>query len=172
MENVIENKDLRKVIWSYLRKKPEPLKQFATFYEKIPKFPKLGDIIEIFENNTYNYYSYDINKNLVKQLEYEINRYYPNIMIVIPYKITQHISNAVEYYENFNGYIANIVIYLRWDDKFIVSNIGNLPMFWKYSLIVDYEILEVEYSDINKIHKFDINIVTKKDIMDFYNECK
>jgi len=161
MNKVMENIDLRKEIWSFLRKKPKPLEGSAEYYEGMPDNPKLGDIIE---NNTSIVYC---GKNSELIVGNNQNEY-----LIIPLEITQYISNAIEYYDAITYENPNIIIYLRWDDKYIIDKFGELPMFWNYSFRVDEDILEVDFGEINIMEQFNVNIHTKKDIIDFYNGCK
>ena len=170
MDQVFNNDDLRREIWNYLRKRPYPLTGYAKYYEDIPDNPKLGDILETIKNNNIFIVFYGKNNKFVNNPGRRNNDPYPFEYLIIPIKITQYISNAVEYYQEITNDISNIIIELRWDDSYIINNYGELPIYWSYAINIDKNKLEIVFdSRRNIIAEFNINYHTRQDIIDFYN---
>jgi len=167
MIRVMNNNDLRGVIFENLRKKPEPLAGFAEYHSDFPENPKLGDIIETINHNKI--FMVYCGKN-GKYISNSNKSKYPYGNLVIPIEVTQYIINAVEYYKNIINEIPNFNIELRWDDKFIIDKFGDLPNNWEYSLDVDRNILNIIFDKRMNIYAdFIVNYHNINDIKDFYN---
>ena len=110
MEKVIHNDDLRREIWLYLRKRPEPLDGHAEYYDEVPDNPKLGDIIETTKHNKIFMVYYGKDNQFISNPGRRDNEHYPHEYLIIPIKITQYISNAVEYYQEIWDKMSNIII--------------------------------------------------------------
>lgn len=166
MDQVMNNNDLRGVIFENLRKKPEPLAGFAEYHSDFPENPKLGDVIETINHNKIFMVYCGMNGEYISNSN---KSKYPYGNLVIPIEVTQYIINAVEYYKNIINEIPNFNIELRWDDIFITHKFGDLPNNWEYSLDVDRNILSIIFDKRRNIYaEFIVDIHNTEDIFNFY----
>ena len=167
----MNNEDIRKEIWSYLRTKPIPLKyKCRIFY-----FHKDKEII----NNDYKFGDIYINVDESKIFIFNNLNKFQQISnsnkdeLLIPISITKDIINSVEFFEELFDSNYDITIQLRNDDIFIQNNFRDLPDYWKYSFVnkmrdnIYYLIIKFN----NFLEKdFLINRDTREDIFKYFNK--
>ena len=183
MFSVMNNDDIRKKIWSYLRNKPKPLNYKCNifFFEKDEQIInkcksdlKFGDIYKntdkskIFIFNNLNKFQQISNTNKND--------------LLIPISVTKDIINSVDFFvENLYGALDynsyNIVIQLRSDDLFIKNKFGNLPDYWQYSFVFKNNIgdniyyLRIKFNNLLE-KDFLYNEHSKQDIFNYYKKSK
>lgn len=122
-----------------------------------------GDLIQINLEGNESYYFIGKGGHLIENQPNEYG------MLIIPYEISQYLSEVVTKYSEIDYSGA----YLKHDDKFLKKNIGDCHYEWnyRYLLLNDFRTLIVNYPDNRKIfsHQFDILKTTSQDIRDFYH---
>ena len=156
----MNNNDIRKNIWSYLRYIPEPLNTTAKIIYKKDDNPLFGDIYLDEINKVFYIYN---KKNKFIKISNDTN-------IIIPIEVTQYIINSTDYFSNmlFN---ENLIINLRNDDTFIINNFGDLPDYWDYSFVNTNNLnyLRVAFNSFI-IKDFLYYKYSKEDIFTYYNK--
>ena len=135
MQNVLNNTDLRRIIWSYLVSVPVKMNNTANIIMYDQTFKKknlFGDIFISYDDKKYKIldkYGNYINLKMSLYLE-------------IPIKITKHIKNAIDYYSFVIKSYDFVKIFIRHDDIFIENM--KLPSKYAYSYIKQFVIGEVK----------------------------
>lgn len=83
--------------------------------------------------------------------------------LTIPYEITQYLDDATNKYNDID---VNCID-LRYDDKFIKNNIGEIPKSWNFKFTkTDEDIISIEFPN-GRVNDFKIN-TKPEDIYNFY----
>ena len=112
---------------------------------------ELGDVLQFSEyRDTYTYF-YGKDGKLVRNPDNSQSGY-----LSIPFEITQYFDDAFSKYPDTSLYID---IALRYDDKKLKNDIGDLDSRFNYIYFIEENLLFVEYPN-GKTKTFDYNTVT------------